>query len=103
MTFKEKAVAALKKAAQEEMGPAMNVIRECAELVAGLPDEEHEQTCAAAPNYEALYEGLQEQLRELLKVSDGMEAEIRMLNLQNARLAGYRDAVEVIFNGRLKA
>lgn len=98
MTFKEKAVAELKKLANDEMGPAKNVIRECAELVAVLPDEEHENAMrAAAPDYEALYKGLQERLRDLLKVNDGMQAEIRMLNIQNARLSGYRDAVERIF------
>lgn len=103
MTFKEKAVAELKKLANDEMGPAKNVIRECAELVAGLPDEEHENAklLAAAPDYEALYKGLQERLRDLLKVNDGMQAEIRMLNIQNARLSGYREAVETIFKGEV--
>lgn len=97
MTFKEKALEALTTAAQMEMGPAKNVIRECAELVEGLPDEEHENAKCAAPDYENMYHAAQAELQEQKKICEHMACELRAMQLCNSRLTGYREAVERIF------
>ena len=65
MTFKEKAVAALRDAYESDCGPCRTVIRECMELVENLPDIKHENEKCAAPDYEAMYCETREELMEV--------------------------------------
>lgn len=98
MTFKEKAVAALTTAAQNELGTiGESVIRECAELVAGLPDEERENVPCMAPNYEVMYHEAMKELQKTEFEQESMRNEIQQLHFVNTRLTGFREAVELIF------
>lgn len=101
MTFKEKAVAALRDAYESDCGPCRTVIRECMELVENLPDVKHENEKCAAPDYEAMYCETREELMEQKKMCENMACELRALHLTNSRLTGYRDAVERIFGDRV--
>lgn len=97
MRFKEKAVEALHKAADQEMGPARNVIKECVELVANLPEDKLENVECAKPNYEAMYHEEHKKVQEMLKIQNSMEAEIRCWQSANARLSGFKEAIEMVY------
>ena len=98
MTFKEKAVEALRSAARLEKDKDSGVIIEaCASLVEGIHDESHENIPCAAPNYEAMYHAAQVELQEQKKVCEDMACQLRAMQLCNSRLTGYREAVERIF------
>lgn len=97
MSFKKTAVEALYRAANQELGPARSVIKECAELIEGLPDEERENIPCAMPNYEAMYHEAMEKLQNSEFVQESMRNEIQQLHFANARLTGFQEAVELVF------
>lgn len=97
MKFKEKAVAALREAAENECGPCRTVMKECAELVEQIPDEERENAPCVTPNYEVMYHEAMEKLQKTEFVQESMRNEIQQLHFVNSRLVGFREAVELIF------
>lgn len=101
MTFKEKAVAALREVHENEYGPCRTVIRECMELVANIPEEDEK---CASPDYRVMCAELEKKLtgtaEELKKAAMELacaEEEIRNLRGDNQWLTGFREAVLRIF------
>ena len=92
--FKEKAVQTLRKAAEEEKGVAAATIRQCADLVAAM-DEDEPKGCSR-PNYEDMYAKETVKTEKLMQELQCCNEVIRNLRSQNDRLTGFREAVQML-------
>ena len=86
----------------------LDVMRECAleptmesqhvryQLMAAVENIPEEDECCCGPNYEAMYHEAMEKLQKTELVQESMRNEIQQLHFVNARLVGFKEAIELV-------
>lgn len=97
MTFKQKALKALRECPLSVDAGEVYNRREMIAVVEKIPEEEQQNECCVVLNYEAMYHEAIEKLQKTEFVQESMRKEIQQLHFANARLVGFKEATELIF------
>lgn len=94
MTFKEKVLKVMRECALEPTMESQHVRHQLMAEVENIPEEDE---CCCGPNYEAMYHEEMEKLQKTELVQESMRNEIQQLHFVNARLVGYKEAIELVY------
>lgn len=99
MTYKAKqeVIKTLLEKFGDEKGAQGSLVNEIIHVIENIPEEEQQNECCVVLNYEAMYHEAMEKLQKTKFVQESMRNEIQQLHFANARLAGFKEATELIF------
>ena len=98
MTFKAKqeVFRVLRDKFGDETGENASLLGEIVRTISEMPEGD-EKSISAKPNYEAMYHEAMKKLENSEFVQESMRNEIQQLHFANARLVGFKEAIEMAY------